>query len=392
MELEIKELNEKDYLESMNLSMYAFQYKIPEENVPARMEMLKQHKVIGVWDENILAAKLHIIPYHIFMNGHEWKMGGIAGVAAYPEYRRNGYVKRLIIDALKRMKEESQIVSLLHPFDIGFYRKFGWEVFTENKKILIEKKDLKFLLNQPGAIKRFTKESHHPDIESVYAEFSKKYMGMLVRDTMWWKNNIYDDGQIAVYYNENNEAMGYIVYEVKERKLDVQELVPLNHGARIGLWNFICQHDSMVESVSILTSNHEGLPFIVQQPKLKMEVTPYFMGRIVDAEQCLQRYQFNAITKKVFLHLEDDYATWNNGSYLISNGEVKVYKEKTGSNCTQPPQRGVRLDINSLTAIVFGYKRPSELFELGCIKGHEAEIAVLEELIPMNKPYFYDFF
>jgi predicted acetyltransferase len=174
--------------------------------------------------------------------------------------------------------------------------------------------------------------------------------------------------------------------------MDVQEFTALNIEAKIGLWNFICQHDSMVETVSILTSNHELLPFILQQPKVKIEITPYFMARIVDVEQCLQKYQFNDVRDKVFIHLEDEYAPWNNGSYLIANGEVKVYREKPGSNCVQPPQRGVRMDINSLSALLFGYKRPAELFELGYLKGPESEIAVLESLLPRYKPYFYDFF
>jgi predicted acetyltransferase len=392
MGMEIKELTEKDYTESMKLSMYAFQYKIPEDSIASRIEMLKRQRVIGVWKDNNLAAKLHIIPFHIYMNDQVWKMGGVAGVATYPEFRRNGYVTRLIIEALERMHKGEQIVSLLHPFDIGFYRKFGWEVFTENKKLLIEKKDLKFLEYQPGYIKRLHKESHHLDVESVYAQFSKNYIGMLVRDVTWWKNSVYGDGQIAVYYGSNGEAKGYILFEVKDRKMDVQEFTALNIEAKIGLWNFICQHDSMVETVSILTSNHELLPFILQQPKVKIEITPYFMARIVDAEQCLQKYQFNDVSDKVFIHLEDEYAPWNNGSYLIGNGEVKVYREKPGSNCVQPPQRGVRMDINSLSALLFGYKRPAELFELGYLKGPESEIAVLENLFPRSKPFFYDFF
>ncbi|MFP7296003.1 enhanced intracellular survival protein Eis [Neobacillus niacini] len=392
MELEVRELNEKDYIESLKLSMYAFQYKVPEENVPSRIEMLKRHTVIGAWEDNSLCAKLHIIPFHIHMKDKQWKMGGIAGVATYPEYRRKGYVKRLIINALERMRQQEQIVSLLHPFDINFYRKFGWEIFTENKEILLEKKDLKFLDYQPGSIKRFNKENHHSDIEAVYAQYSKNHPGMLVRDLPWWNNNIYDDSQIAVYYNQNDEATGYILYEVKNKKMDVQEFLGLNKEARYGLWNFICQHDSMVDTVKLLTSNHELLPYILHQPKVKMEVTPYFMARVVDAWQCLIKYPFNNISKKVFLHLEDEYAPWNNGTYLIDGGEVKVYKDKQGANCVNPPKRGVRLDINSLTALLFGYKRPSELFELGYLLGDESEIEVLEELFPQAKPYFYDFF
>ena len=87
-------------------------------------------------------------------------------------------------------------------------------------------------------------------------------MGMLVRDLKWWMNSVYDDGQIAVYFNKRSEPQGYVLYETKDQKMDVQELVALTQEARLGLWNFICQHDSMVETVSILTSNHELLPFI----------------------------------------------------------------------------------------------------------------------------------
>jgi predicted acetyltransferase len=217
-------------------------------------------------------------------------------------------------------------------------------------------------------------------------------MGMLVRDDKWWKNNVYGDAQIAVYFNENAEAKGYLLYNIKERKMDVQELVYVNNEARCGLWNFICQHDSMVEEVTILTSTHENLPFILHQPKVKMEVSPYFMARIVDVEKCLDKYQFQSGPEKVFLHIEDSYAPWNNGSYLIGNSELKVFKEKQGSNCVQPPQRGIRIDINSLAAILFGYKRPLELYEMGYLKGSEMEAAIFEKLVPLNKPYFYDFF
>ena len=46
MVLEIKELTEKDFIESLKLSMYAFQYKIPEERKASRIEKIKDHRCI----------------------------------------------------------------------------------------------------------------------------------------------------------------------------------------------------------------------------------------------------------------------------------------------------------------------------------------------------------
>ena len=392
--MQIREITENEYFDAMKLSMYAFQYKVPEVDIPARKESLKNHNILGIWDnENILAAKLHIIPLSIFMKDAEWKMGGIAGVATYPEFRRNGYVNALIIESLNQMRNNNQIVSLLHPFDISFYRRYGWEVLSEQKKITLEKVNLKFLETQPGFIKRYSKESHNEEIEKIYQHYCKQHTGMLKRDTNWWKHNVYnEDSQLAVYYHSANEARGYLLYQVKDRKMEVEELVTLDHDARKGLWNFICQHDSMVETVTINLASHDPFPYFLPQPKVKMELAPYFMARVVDAEECLRRFPFLQENDSLFLHLEDTHAPWNNGSYLLGKGETRVFKEKTGGQCVHPPKKGIQLNINSLSAILFGYKRPMDLFEMGYLKGTKTEIDLFEKMVPALKSSFFDFF
>ncbi|MEW9050050.1 MAG: GNAT family N-acetyltransferase [Neobacillus sp.] len=391
--MKVREITENEFLESVKLSMYAFQYKIPEADIPARKELIKNHKVLGIWDDTLLAAKLHIIPLTILMKDVEWKMGGIAGVATYPEYRRNGYVKALIMNSLEQMRNNQQIVSLLHPFEIAFYRKFGWEILNDQKNITIEKGNLKFLEMPQGVIKRFTKETHNEEIEKLYHDYSIRHTGMLKRETNWWQNNIYDDhSQLAVYYHNKNEAKGYMLYSVKDRKMEVEELVALDHEARLGLWNCICQHDSMVETVKMKLASHDPFPYFLSQPKVKTEITPYFMARIVDAEECLRRYPFIQETDPLFLHLEDSHAPWNNGSYLLGNGDFKVFKEKVGGQCAHPPKKGIQLNINSLSAILFGYKRPMELFEMGYLKGSETEVQLFERMVPSMNSAFFDFF
>ncbi|PLS06425.1 GNAT family N-acetyltransferase [Neobacillus cucumis] len=391
--MDIKLLKEDDYLDSLRLSEYAFQYNVPEDKIPARLENLKSHKLLGIRNGSSLAAKLHIIPLAVSMNGAVWRMGGIAGVAAYPEYRRSGYVKSLIIAALSQMQEDGQIVSLLAPFDFVFYRKFGWEILSDRKKVIIEKMNLKFLSPQPGIIRRYSKAAHQSEIEDIYQKYCENYTGLLFRDTKWWKEHVYDDNsQMAVYYNTLKEAIGYILYNIKDRKMDIQEMAALNQEAREGLWNFICQHDSMVENVTVTTSVHDPFPYYLNQPKLKTEIMPYFMCRIVNVKECLERFSFNRGSEPIFLHIEDHFALWNNGTYLVGNDEVKEYKAKQGSQCVNPPKRGIRLSINELSTILFGYKRPCELYNMGLIKGSKQDVDQFETMIPQMKSAFYDFF
>lgn len=391
--MEMRYLKETEYEESLKLSMYAFQYDVPQGDIAQRIEKLKNHKVIGVWDDNQLAAKLHILPLKINIGETVWEMGGIAGVATYPEYRRMGLVKDLIKQALKQMRDDNQIVSFLHPFDISFYRKYGWEIMSDLKKVEIDKQ---FLVNKEksnGYIKRFNKDTHISDIEDVYQKYSVRYSGLLKRDIQWWLDHVYSDFSIALYYNVKKEAKGYILYKVKNNVMNVEEIVYLDHDARVGLWNFICQHDSMVDKVKITLSVHDLILFPLKQPAVKAEVSPYFMGRIVDVEKALLNYPFNMTEQPIMIHLADTYAQWNEGTYILNGDKLQFFKaDKQGSQCVHPPKRGIHMDITALTAILLGYKRPNDLYELGMIMGNEDEINNLEHAVPMHKSHFYDFF
>ncbi|WP_407675725.1 GNAT family N-acetyltransferase [Peribacillus saganii] len=61
------------------------------------------------------------MPHEIILGARTFKMGGIAGVASYPEFRRDGLLKRLMTDAPFQMMENGQSISLLHPFKISCF-------------------------------------------------------------------------------------------------------------------------------------------------------------------------------------------------------------------------------------------------------------------------------
>ncbi len=220
------------------------------------------------------------------------------------------------------------------------------------------------------------------------------HSAMLARDEDWWRTSIYGEQTAAVYYDSKKEAAGYLIYEIKDNVMKVEEYVSLTHEARKGLWNFICQHDSMVERVEVLTSVHDPFPFFLKEPKLKTEVYPYFMGRIVNAEKALSSYPFINIMngKNVFLHLDDPAAPWNTGTYIVGREGVRFHPVKEGGTCVTAPKRGLHMNINTLTAMLFGYKRPLELYELELLKGDFDDVQELEQVIPALKPFFYDFF
>ena len=380
-------LKEDKFREALRLSEYAFQYKVEEERMQQQLTKMKEsHEVYGIMEGEDLAAKLHLIPFHIYIGEEKFKMGGVAGVATYPEYRRSGYVKELLQHSLQTMKKDGYTVSMLHPFAVTFYRKYGWELCANLLVCHLTKSDLVMKKQVNGTVKRFNKENHPEEVEKLYETFAKRFSGMLVRDEKWWLQAVYDDLTLAIYYDENKTASGYMLYKVENSKMTVEEFVPLHNEARNGLWNFICQHDSMIKELEMTVSENEPLLYTLQEPRVKTEIKPYFMGRIVDVEQFLKQYElnWNNVQQEVILHITDSFAPWNNVSVRLVNYEITIIEE--------PMDKGIKLDINALSTILLGYKRPLELNELELISGSEEEIRVFENVVPVHKPFIYDFF
>ncbi|ATI60087.1 GNAT family N-acetyltransferase [Bacillus cereus] len=385
--MNVIQLKEDKFREALRLSEYAFQYKVDEERLQQQLTKMKEsHEVYGIMEGEDLAAKLHLIPFHIYIGKEKFKMGGVAGVATYPEYRRSGYVKELLQHSLQTMKKDGFTVSMLHPFAVTFYRKYGWELCANLLVCHLTKSDLVMKKQVNGTVKRFNKENHPEEVEKLYETFAERFSGMLVRNEKWWLQAVYEDLTLAIYYDENKTAAGYMLYKIENYKMTVDEFVPLHNEARNGLWNFICQHDSMIKELEMTVSENEQLLYTLQEPRVKTEIKPYFMGRIVDVEQFLKQYElnWNNVQQEVILHITDSFAPWNNVSVRLANYEIAIIEE--------PMDKGINLDINALSTILLGYKRPLELNELELISGSEEEIRAFENVVPVRKSFIYDFF
>ncbi|SFC46166.1 Predicted acetyltransferase [Bacillus sp. OV322] len=384
--MKIHRLEENQFMEAIQLSEYAFQYTVNKEQIAGQIETMKKHHLVyGINENDRLAAKFHFLPLEVYSGDRKLKMGGLAGVATYPEYRRQGYVNELLRFILVKMYSEGYALSMLHPFSVPFYRKYGWELFSNRLTITLSKGDLVRKKQAAGKIKRYTKDSHPQEIEHIYNQYAKQHPGMLVRSTSWWLQSVYDTKHAAVFYDTRNNPLGYLLYRIGEHKMTVSEFVPLTPEARIGLWNYICQHDSMVDSVSITAHEREPLFHILPEPRVPAKLTPYFMARIIHAEAFLKQYPFNWSSgpKEIALHLKDTILDGNQKSFVIKKDNIET---QSGD------MEGISLSINELTAILLGYKTPVELFDAGLVSGSQQTVQDFQDLLPDYTPFFYDFF
>ncbi|MFC7371894.1 enhanced intracellular survival protein Eis [Fictibacillus iocasae] len=382
--IKMRTLTEQDFDEAIKLSEYAFQYKVSNEDYERRINMLKSHEIWGEYEDEALISKLHILHMQINIGNKLFEIGGVAGVATYPEHRRKGSVSRLLRQSLLSMKERGQTISLLHPFDIAFYRRFGWELTASVKKYTLEKKDLFRYPDGPGRIMRFGKDEGNDVLNTIYEQWFEKYNHMLVRrNDTWWNHHVFTDGyNRVVYFNENNEAEGYLCCKAADKLLDVQEMVYVTEAARRALWNFIAQHDSMVDKVKIIAPNDDQLPFLLQNPRITQETHPYFMARIVDVEAFLKQYEFENITRPITIAVTDKQCSWNNAAFQIGPGGVTPGDSSTG----------LTMDVGTLTAVLLNAVPAAVLYETGQITGPREDLNALVSAATKKPVCFIDFF
>lgn len=385
----IEILTRADYKEVFALSQFAFQYKLSEDELVLKAREADRHDIWGYLIEGALAGKLHVVPLEVTIQGQTFQMGGVSSVATWPEYRRSGVAKNLLQHALVKMKEQGQVLSYLHPFSVGFYRKYGWEIAFARREDSMPIGQLHTNWQGSGTVRRT--EADISTLNKVYNAYASKFNGMLVRDDTWWQQRVLNDKEahIAIAYNDDEHPEGYIMYKVRDHVLTVKELSYATVNGRNLLYEFIANHDSMAETVNWKMPTNNPVPYLVENPTYEQFIKPYFMARIVDVQAFLQQYAYMTLSAHFSIAVEDSFLKENQAVYEI---EVEDGIASTIAKSDGKEKADIYCSIQHLTAIYLGYKRPLELYEQGFISGDVTAIQKLENIIPHATPFLSDFF
>ncbi|MDP1513264.1 GNAT family N-acetyltransferase [Paenibacillus sp. CMAA1739] len=395
--MEIRQLQRDEFEAAIELSQYAFQFIMSPEDLEKAKKKFKPEQTWGIFDGHNLNAKLTLLPLQVYIHGQVFDMGGIAGVATWPEKRREGMVSRLLTHALEEMRSAGQSLSFLHPFSFAFYRKFGWETYTEYKKYVIPIDKFPAKFKTEGTVKRDVKNIS--ELDQVYQSYASRYNGTLVRDKAWWQKRILNENyRTAVYYTDAGNPQGYALYKIEDKQLNCDELVYENETARRALWTYFANHDSMItQGKFIYVPADDNLPYLLDDPRIQQETVPYFMGRIVDAVAFVQRYPFEQSGEETSLTLQltDQYAPWNEGVWrltITAEGHGHLDRVDTSNLSDNATEADLEMGIQSLTTLLLGYQQANDLYKWGRIKGNSKSVAALKRVIPIKQTFLLDFF
>ena len=359
-----------------------------DEIKQSKFPVLDRADVIGCFDGQTLASQFAVYPLKMNIYGQVYAVGFVTSVCTYPEYSGKGIMKQLMYRSLAHIRSKHEPFALLYPYSIPLYRRRGWEIISNKISYIVKDRQITTSVNAPGMVHRV--EWDDQAFMNLHNTFAQATHGCLFRNSIAWEEYWRwekDDTFVAVYYDTNRSPQGYMVYLVEADKMYIKEMIYLNREAQEGLWKYIREHDSMIDEVHGDSYCDESIAFEMDDADIKETIHPYIMGRIVDVEMFFEKYSCreNAPRTVVSFVVEDNLLEWNNGTFriLLENGTCTPTQEA--------PDMELKLSIGSLTTMLIGYKRATELHRIGRIKGSLSDMERLDEVLLHQIPYISDY-
>ena len=308
----------------------------------------------GVFDDGgTMQAALLVLNYRIYLGENSIvPMGGIGGVACLPACRGKGYAGAVIRYALEQMRETGHIVSTLYPFSWDYYRRFGWEWVGVKRHYSV-----------PTGVLRPSPETEHvrafrdgdkPLIESLYAQYARRYRGALQRSEREWNGMLDDKKDKFTYtylYERDGTAEGYLTYRGGEKdNTGLREFVALTPRAQRGLIGLLKRHEMQVNKFSWSAPEDDPLWLTHEyQWETETKLMPTVSGRVVDVAGALRAWQPPESAAGTFaVAVRDECAAWNQATWRVEFGQGQSAVAVTHD------APDVSLDIQALSQAWFG--------------------------------------
>lgn len=252
--------------------------------------------------DNGLVSVVHMIPFKIRVQGKAFDSAYIAGAATANHKRKQGLMKKLLLESLGLMRERGIAITHLYPFLHRFYEQFGWATYS-----YVDKKKVTTGKTSKEAVE--TKDVNL--LHALYQNMTRNMDGCVIRSSKEWKwrmDELFADGGRVTVLNKDDEPVCYMMYYEQDGKADVIETVYEKPEYADRLAEHLASQYSEVR-YNLVSQNQSG--------------EAHGMARIVDAERLLSEVGVQDLLEKI--NVTDSFAAWNNtgsGSFNINAGQL----------------------------------------------------------------------
>ncbi len=381
-DLEYSAIPEDRYDEFRSFVRYAFR---PEDGPTFdreddEREPLGEARGLFARDELRSVCRHH--QFRAFVRGEWRELAGLSAVATPPEFRRRGYVDRLLRESLAEYRDRGWSFSALWPFSHPFYEQYGWATGAAYHTYECEPSALGGA-SPEGGFRRVTADEWEL-LDPVHRSRADSYALTIDRTERWWRERVFDGWSGAPYvyaYERDGEVSGYLAYRIEEeggeRTMALSDYAWVDREAFRALCRFCADHDSQVSCVRLRGPTDLGLHALVEDPTdLGCELSAGAMVRLVDVEAALASLAYPTDGSVVFA-VTDATAPWNDGRFelLVEDGNASTRESDADPD--------VRCDVGTLSQVAVGFRSVEDAVRLGAFAvGDDRTRSLLAESFP----------
>ena len=297
---------------------------------------------IHIEKDGKVVSAMQLISYPFSYYGKTIGCSYLSGCCTDPDYRSQGLMNDLIINALNQAKNNGACFAALIPASESLFNYYEGTNFIptfDYSKIRIKRQQTTDNGQQTATISVFDNESDPEAFYQVYDYFNTKMrarncciqhdeydFGVITKDL-----ELFDNHLLVAKYGD--DICGLAFCYLRNDEIFIKDVFA-ESSAIFG--------DLITAAANIF--DNETINIIIP-PVPGQKTHKLGMARIIDAETMLRIYAMTHPKMKVEISIVDPILTHNNGTYYINNGELDK-RNSIGANV---------VDIEQLTQALFGY-------------------------------------
>ena len=318
-------------------------------------------------------------PFNMRLNGSRIGAAGITAVGAYPEFRRQGLLRRTMEHGLSEQRERGQSLAILWAAFGAIYQRFGYGLASSVLRYQFDPRLVPFRENPAltGGIGLVPSDEALEIIKPLYVAYSGPRNLMLHRAPLYWEGILRElknqRPYVAVYRNGAGEPRGYMVYRTKNEERDepspnqvmeVRDFFALDVEAYRSLWAYIRRHD-LVRWVQMFASPDDPAPDLLLEPReLRCRKGDGIWLRVVDVERALPQRRYGDRGSLAF-EIEDELCEWNVGRFQLETDGDSTEIKRTER------EPGLTMPVRTLASLISGHAPASQLMRAGLLTAHD---------------------
>jgi len=312
-------------------------------------------RIVAAYDGDTIVGCVTLLPDAQYFGGRPVTSGGIGSVSVAAHARGRNIARRMMWDALERLRVYGCAISALYPTTATLYRSVGYEVAGHHAMTQVDIGELPRGVGDttfsPVAIR---------DLRAVYDAVAPTHDGWLVRNDARWQLLGYDfdkspQPSAAYLAHRGGELVGGLAYRQipgERRSVDLMasQVLAVDRPALREVLALLGAHGTMAGSMRTPLPEWELYAAIDHGQRSKRTFAMPWMVRIVDATAAVAQRGYNPyVNVELDLELADDHFAHNTGRFVLTvrNGDGSLTPGGSGE---------LRLDIREFAAAYTGQR------------------------------------